>query len=222
MRSFLTFASLVALALALPQFEPEPTPPPGSLVPFKLVARNSYTPIDTKYFNAALSNLYINLPRNNALCARGENPDLAFFYLIGDGLYTWTTRNPIQQFWVDRSVTGGHIYSSLLYHSLLTCFQGQGKVGYLTQDHWIPPAAEFSGWAIDANGDLTFNGAGFIACPGSLDGPWSVWVDSGVAQPGGNQGCVAVSGRQQVDRLGLSCTYTVNGTLWEIERPIAK
>ncbi|KAH7303928.1 hypothetical protein B0I35DRAFT_154977 [Stachybotrys elegans] len=167
---------------------------------FRLVAENACSPIHNGYFNAALSNIYINLEQNDALCPSVNNPSTVIMSIIGDGLYFSSSRNPVQTVWVDRSAAG------------------QGKIGYLTQDHWIPPGAEFNGWSLDDSGSLTFDGASFIACPNGLNGAWTVWLNVGIAQPGGNVGCVPVLGREAVTYLPYaSCTYTVNGTLWEIE-----
>ncbi len=61
---------------------------------------------------------------------------------------------------------------------------------------------------IDKSGDLTLDGAGFIACPGSIDDSWSVWVSAGVEKPAGQEGCLGFSARAVEVKDPNSCSYT--------------
>jgi hypothetical protein len=185
----------MTLVLALAQSDPGP----ADRLPFNAVAVNSCGPLHDAKLNAAQSNVYIDLSGNGALCPRGDNSDAAIFVIIGDRLSFHSTRNPTQEVWVDRSP------------------EGQGKMGYQTQDHWIPRTAEFSGWSVDADEILHFQGNLLMACPDALTGSWMVWLDFGVPQPGGNMGCIPFRARAAEAKPLISCTYTVNATLWEIE-----
>lgn len=80
----------------------------------------------------------------------------------------------------------------------------QGKTGY---SNAAPAGSEFLGWKL-SNVILTFKGKNLIACPNSIEGSWSVWVDVGVAQPGGNSGCVPFTAKPIVDQTPNKCTYT--------------
>ena len=85
---------------------------------------------------------------------------------------------------------------------------GQGKLGFTTGAQPTPRNAERDGFELDAFDDLTFNGAGFLACPNSIDGAYSVWVSAGVNNPAGNSDCVGISARaMEVDEPN-SCRYT--------------
>ncbi|KAI1419993.1 hypothetical protein F5Y12DRAFT_775061 [Xylaria sp. FL1777] len=163
--------------------------------PFGLMALRSASPIHFAQFDAALSSIFLNLPSQNATCDDGTKPvagDSATFTLSEDGgLYLYSTDAPFQQLFVDRSG------------------MGQGKLGYTTGAQPIPHYGERTTFAIDENGYLSFNGAGFIACPNSIDGAWSVWVDAGVSNPGGNSDCLGLSALA-VKAVGApnSCSYT--------------
>lgn len=85
---------------------------------------------------------------------------------------------------------------------------GQGNLGYTTGAQPPPRNGERTGWVLDEVGDLTLNGAGFIACPNSIDGAWSLWVSAGVNQPGGNEGCLSISARATEVKNPDSCVYT--------------
>ncbi|KAF3353832.1 hypothetical protein VdG1_04561 [Verticillium dahliae VDG1] len=115
----------------------------------------------------------------------------ATFYLNDDGgLYLYSTSATPQQLYADRSG------------------MGQGNLGYTTGAQPPPRNGERTGWVLDEVGDLTLNGAGFIACPNSIDGAWSLWVSAGVNQPGGNEGCLSISARATEVKNPDSCVYT--------------
>lgn len=55
---------------------------------------------------------------------------------------------------------------------------------------------------------LTFNGAGFLACPNSIENSWSVWVSAGVDQPAGNSNCTGIEVEAVALTDPVSCSYT--------------
>ncbi|KAI1825051.1 hypothetical protein F4861DRAFT_503787 [Xylaria intraflava] len=194
----LSLALSAGTALASP-FRPSSPATPASSIgpgdPFGVIMLRSGSDIHFQPWQAALSSIFAFLPSQNATCNDGTeptNPSYATFVLSRDGgLYLYTTHGPTQQLYADRSG------------------MGQGKFGYTTGDKHGPRYGERTKFSLDKNDDLTFNGAGFLACPNSIDGAWSIWVDVGNPHPGGNTDCLgfiarAVGARSPAD----SCTYT--------------
>ncbi|KAI1270865.1 hypothetical protein F5Y07DRAFT_384914 [Xylaria sp. FL0933] len=176
-----------------PTTSPSPTSTAvGPNEPFGLMALRSASPIHFARFGAALSSIFLNLPSQNATCADPAAADYATFTLSEDGgLYLFSTSGPRQQLFVDRSG------------------MGQGKLGYTTGDQPGPHYGERTTFAVDETNHLSFNGAGFIACPNSIDGAWSVWVDSGFPNPGGNSDCLGLSALAvKITDSPNSCSYT--------------
>ncbi|KAH6651969.1 hypothetical protein BKA67DRAFT_343142 [Truncatella angustata] len=162
---------------------------------FGLMALRSASPVHFAQFDAALSSVFLNLPSQNATCDDGTQPttaDYATFTLSEDGeLYLYAASATPQQLYADRSG------------------MGQGKFGYTTGAQPAPRNGERTTFAIDQYGDLTLNGSGFIACPNSIDGAWSVWADAGVANPAGNSDCLGISVRAvEIAGTPNSCVYT--------------
>ncbi|KAI0403979.1 hypothetical protein F4802DRAFT_569259 [Xylaria palmicola] len=163
---------------------------------FGLMALRSASPIHFAQFGAAHNSIFLNLPAQNATCHEGDQPttaDYATFTLGEDGsLYLYAEEGvPRQQLFVDRSG------------------MGQGKLGYTTGDQSGPRNGERTAFAVDEYGDVSFNGAGFIACPNSIDGAWSVWVSAGVTNPGGNSDCLGLAARAvKIAGTPKSCEYT--------------
>lgn len=145
---------------------------------FGLVALRSGSPVHFASFSAANDGILLNLPSQNASCSINATND-ATFRLSDGALYLFTPTRITQQLYTDRSG------------------MGQGVLQYATAPNGYQPGrnSETTGWEIDEAGDLTFDGAGLIACPGSIDGAWSVWVSAGVINPGGNSGCLGISAR---------------------------
>ena len=91
---------------------------------------------------------------------------------------------------------------------------GQGKIGYVYENQDVPRNAETIGWKTTKSGDyeyLHFKGQTLLACPGARDGSYSVWLDTGVKNPGGNKGCLGLSAMTlPFDKPAdaPSCTYT--------------
>ncbi|EGY21456.1 hypothetical protein VD0002_g2909 [Verticillium dahliae] len=160
---------------------------------FNLLALRSASPVHFADVSAAQGSLFLNLPSQNATCdgSCGNSSGSATFYLNDDGgLYLYSTSATPQQLYADRSG------------------MGQGNLGYTTGAQPPPRNGERTGWVLDEVGDLTLNGAGFIACPNSIDGAWSLWVSAGVNQPGGNEGCLSISARATEVKNPDSCVYT--------------
>ncbi|KAI1311995.1 hypothetical protein F5Y03DRAFT_261855 [Xylaria venustula] len=206
----LSLAALVGAAMASP-CKPSTTTPsystspttsasPTSTViapnePFGVMSLRSASPIHFAQFDAALNSIFLYLPSQNATCDDGTKSttaDSATFSLSEDGsLYLYSTSNPPQQLFVDRSG------------------MGQGKLGYTTGAQPGPRNGERTSFAIDDYGYLSFNGAGFLACPNSIGGAWSVWVDVGIANPGGNSDCLGLGALAvKITDSPNSCTYT--------------
>jgi hypothetical protein len=158
---------------------------------FEVMALRSASPIHFAGLQASKSFLSLNLAKQGASCDK-KSDNHATFNLVGDELYLYKTDNPPQQLYVDRSG------------------MGQGVLGYTTGVQPIPKNGERKGWKVDKNGNLNFKGAGLIACPNSkkAGGSWSVWVDAGVANPGGNKNCLGFTARTIKIEHPISCEYT--------------
>ncbi|RDW68692.1 cell wall protein PhiA [Aspergillus mulundensis] len=172
-------ASLAAAASAAPS-TPET---------FGLVAIRSGDAVQYSGFNAAKGSLFAGLPKQNATC-EGTDDGFATFYIKDGGLYLYGT-DETQQFYVDRSG------------------MGQGKIGYTTGDSSSAPRnGELTGWSIDKNNHLVFDGSSPIACPNSIDGAYSIWASAGVANPAGNSDCVGIAARVEKSDSPVACTYS--------------
>ncbi|KZL82972.1 cell wall protein [Colletotrichum incanum] len=165
-----------------------PAAPPAY---FQLMALRSASPVHFSRFQAAKSSVFLQLPSQNATCDDREADDAATFYLSDDGgLYLYAASATPQQLYADRSG------------------MGQGKFGYTTGAQPAPRNGERTGFTIDQYGDLTLEGAGFLACPNSIEGSWAIWVSAGIANPAGNTDCLGVSVRAVEVTKPNSCTYT--------------
>ncbi|KAF6822810.1 cell wall protein [Colletotrichum plurivorum] len=192
--------SLATVASALPTFTAVTNGTTNGTAPslpadakFQLMALRSASPVHFSKFQAALSSVFLQLPSQNATCDDREAvaaSEAATFYLQDGGLYLYAASATPQQLYADRSG------------------MGQGKLGYTTGAQPAPRNAERTGWAVDSFGDLTLDGAGFLACPNSIEGSWSVWVSAGIAQPAGLEDCLGVSVRAVQVAEPNSCSYT--------------
>ncbi|KAJ4317221.1 hypothetical protein N0V84_007440 [Fusarium piperis] len=184
-KTLLALPVLSGLAAAAPAADAAKAPGP-----FQVLALRSGSDIHFATVNAAKSSLFLKLPNSSAACDSNSDSS-ATFSLTKDGeLYLYSTDNPPQQVFVDRSG------------------MGQGKIGYTTGAQLPPKNGELKGWSIDEDGNLSLKGAGLLACPNSAEGAWSVWVSTGVANPGGNEGCVEFSARTTEVEKPISRTYT--------------
>ncbi|KAJ0158533.1 Cell wall protein phiA [Colletotrichum tanaceti] len=152
------------------------------------------SPVHYSLFQAARGNIFLNLPNQNATCDNGQTivqEKAATFALNPDGgLYLYRRSPSPQQIYADLSG------------------MGQGKLGYTIGAQPPPRNAEETGWAVGQDGQLTLRGFGFIACPGAIENSWSVWMDTGRPNPGGNAGCVGVPISLSEVKEPSSCDYT--------------
>ncbi|KAI8674460.1 hypothetical protein NCS57_00343700 [Fusarium keratoplasticum] len=184
-KALLALPVLSGLAAAAPAADAAKTPGP-----FQVLALRSASDIHFATVNAAKSSLFLHLPNSNATCD-SKSDGAATFSLTKDGeLYLYSTDNPPQQVFADRSG------------------MGQGKLGYITGAQPPPKNGELKGWVIDKDGNLSLDGASLLACPNSIEGAWSIWVSAGVANPAGNEGCLGFSARTTEVEKPNSCTYT--------------
>lgn len=82
-----------------------------------------------------------------------------------------------------------------------------GKIGYVTGAEQLGKNWETKGWALNQNNELLFDGTGIQACPGSIDGSWSIWLQ-GVEKPGYHENCTGVTGVAMKADNPISCVYT--------------
>ncbi|KAH7148258.1 hypothetical protein EDB81DRAFT_882694 [Dactylonectria macrodidyma] len=155
---------------------------------FEVMALRSASPIHFSILQAADNGFYTHLPNQGAKC-HTKSDNAVTFKLVGDQLYLYKSSGTAQKVWVDRSG------------------MGQGIMGYNTGTS-KPKNGEFKGWKVDKNGALSFKGQGLIACPGAPHDSWSIWVDAGVSNPGGNKGCLGFSARTLKIKKPNSCKYT--------------
>lgn len=87
---------------------------------------------------------------------------------------------------------------------------GQGILQYFNRNGTNTPGGrlELKGWAVDETDNLTFNGAGLLACPSTADDSWTVWVSAGVDKPHGQEGCVGFTARTVTNADPVRCTYS--------------
>ncbi|KUI63317.1 hypothetical protein VM1G_11039 [Cytospora mali] len=164
----------------------------GDNEPFGLMALRSGSAIHFSSFSASQNGIQIGLDSQGASCDSTDSND-ATFYLSNGALYLLTPSNITQELYTDRSG------------------MGQGVLQYSTTPGGYQAGrnSETTGWVIDAAGDLTFDGADFIACPNSIDDAWSAWISAGVSQPGGSTGCVGVVARTvKAVQTPAVCTYS--------------
>ncbi|KAI2605329.1 cell wall protein PhiA [Hypoxylon fragiforme] len=139
---------------------------------------------------AALSSLFVNLPAQNATCDVGHDATATFF-LKDDGLFLFAKSATPQQLYADRSG------------------MGQGKFGYTTGAQPTPKNGERTPFTLGYDNQLQLKGSDkFIACPNSVQGAWSIWASSGVANPAGNSGCKETTLKASVVANPNGCIYS--------------
>lgn len=163
----------------------------GDNEPFSLLSIRSGSSLQYASFSAAQNSLLISLPDQGATCDSAD-PNYATFYLSQGALYLSTPSNVTQELYTDRSG------------------MGQGVLQYSTTPGGYQAGrnSETTGWVIDEAGDLTFDGSSFVACPDSIDGSWSVWLSTGVANPAGNVNCTGIGARTVASASPDVCTYS--------------
>ncbi|KAI1637944.1 cell wall protein PhiA [Biscogniauxia mediterranea] len=190
-----TVASLIALAAsgasALPHVARQDGAKVGVATPFTIQATFSGPEMQFPYFYANNGEFTLNNLHSSATCTNpARSSSAATFTIDAEGnMYLYATQPPVQQTWVDRSG------------------MGQGNIGYTSAGLQGPKNGERTGWAIDDSNNLTFNGVGFIGCPKD-DGSWRIWVNAGVDQPAGNQGCVPVGAIATAAAEPNDCHYS--------------
>ncbi|KAL3476713.1 hypothetical protein BJX99DRAFT_258262 [Aspergillus californicus] len=162
--------------------------PSANLDTFSVVAIRSGDAVQYSGFNAALGSLFAGLPSQNATCD-GTDDGFATFYIKNGALFLYGPES--QEFYVDRSG------------------MGQGNIGYTTGDASSGPRnGERTGWVINEQNHLQFDGSDPIACPNSIDGAYSIWASAGIANPAGNKDCVGIAARVEKSSDATSCTYS--------------
>jgi hypothetical protein len=188
-------ASTILAALAAAAGSTNAAPAPASAgakppVKFGIMSLRSASPIHFGQVSAAQSNLFINLPHQHAVC-KGAAQEGATFYIKDGELFLYTPGGkPAQKVYVDRSG------------------MGQGNLGYLTGNEGLPRYGETKGWKKDESNFLSFNGAGLLACPNSIDNAWNIWVSVGIAKPAGQEGCLGFTPMAVPLDKPVACSYT--------------
>lgn len=95
----------VGLASALPQATDTATTPVATPSAFTILTLRSASDIHFNQFNAALSSVFLQLPKSNASCD-ATSDGAATFYLNDGGLFLYSNSNPPQQLYADRSGMG--------------------------------------------------------------------------------------------------------------------
>lgn len=87
---------------------------PTTSTAFTLTASQADSPVDSLIFSAANSNLYLNLPEQNATCQHPVEGEGATFYIRDEGLYLHATKAAPQMIYADRSGMGMSKYHTTL------------------------------------------------------------------------------------------------------------
>ncbi|KAF4976034.1 hypothetical protein FZEAL_7252 [Fusarium zealandicum] len=164
---------------------------PQKSTTFEAIALRSASKIHHEPLQAVKNHLALNVAKQGASCdAKSDNN--AVFNLVGDELFLFRRSATPQQLYVDRSG------------------MGQGVIGYTTGAQSPPRNSERKGWKIDKDGNLTFDGDDFLACPDSkkAGGSWRVWANVGIRSPADSKNCQRFSARVLKDTKPNSCEYT--------------
>lgn len=187
--NILSLIAFLGLASAAPHMQPRSTI--GEYEYFGLTAIRSGSAVHLSPFQAYNSGILAGSAAQNASCDSPSN--IAAFYLADDGsMNLYSTDAPFQTTFVDASG------------------MGQGVFQYTTGAQPMSTNGQRGNFTLDENNDLTFNGAGFLACPYLADS-WSIWVDTGNANPAGNTDCVGIVARATKLDNAVSCQYTSSG-----------
>ncbi|KAF4304321.1 hypothetical protein GTA08_BOTSDO08120 [Botryosphaeria dothidea] len=177
----------------IPNPIPNPNPPAAATNrTFGIMALRSASPIHFLSVVATQSGLQLG-KKQDAACDKPS--DYATFLLDNSTAKLFLYDGPkssYQQLYTDRSG------------------MGQGVLQYTrTRDQTLNPnRIETTGFVVPKDSpDLQFKDVGFLACPGTGD-IWSVWLDAGVANPGGITGCLGFSARAVDTTDPVACVYT--------------
>lgn len=185
--NILALSAILGLTTAAPSIQPrEDLFANGDA--FGLTALRSGSAVHFAPFQAYQSSILAGTADQGASCFPATNT--ATFTLNDAGeLSLYSTDAPYQTTYVDASG------------------MGQGVFQYTTGAQPMGKNGQRSNFTLDAYGDLTFNGKGFLACP-YLDDSWTIWVDAGVSNPAGNVNCTGIAVRATVIDEPVSCLYT--------------
>ncbi|KAI1841419.1 hypothetical protein JX265_001513 [Neoarthrinium moseri] len=139
-------------------------------------------------WSAASGGIFNLLPEQKVSCDPGADESYATFTIVDGALNLYSNQNPPQQLYVDRSG------------------MGMGKIGYTTGAEPAPRSGERTGWAVTGT-ELTFDGSGFVACPGYEGGAWEIWLGGVSDHPGWNYNCTGVGARVVPISEPVSCLY---------------
>lgn len=184
--NILSLIAFLGVASATPCVQPRSTI--AAYEGFGLTALRSGSAVHLQPFQAYNNSIMAGSAAQGASC--GSPSNVAAFYLGEDGsMSLYSSDFPGQTTFVD--VSG----------------MGQGVFQYTTGAQPMSRNGQRNNFTLDANNDLTFNGAGFRACP-YLANSWSIWVDAGVSNPGGNTNCTGIVVRATKLDDPVSCLYT--------------
>lgn len=195
---FLTVAALATSVAAIPTWRTRYSNRTiTDNTPFALLAIRSGNELQYSPFSASQGSLVLNDPSaKDAVCATTTTSGAATFYLSNGALYLYTPANITQELYTDRSG------------------MGQGMLQYSTTPGGSLPGrnSETTGWMFDAVNDIVFSSnSSFVACPAALNatsGPYSVWLNTGVTNPGSNLNCVGIAARAVPVAKRNACTYS--------------
>ncbi|KAH8725255.1 hypothetical protein GQ44DRAFT_707409 [Phaeosphaeriaceae sp. PMI808] len=177
----LTAAAVATTASAIPT-------PPAKGHYFNVITAHYGSPIQDYPFQAAHNSLMVHASSQNATCDKDPS-NRATFYIEDEVLYLYARSATPQTVFVDRS------------------WMGNGLVGYVTGAQPIGAKQETKGWAISENKELQFKGQGLQACPGGIDGSWSIWLQ-GSEEPGWNKNCEKIGNWVRLHEEPIGCFYT--------------
>ncbi|POS74869.1 cell wall protein PhiA [Diaporthe helianthi] len=189
-------AALAATAGATPNMQVRQTGnfPGNNTVPdntpFTILSIRTESELQYASLSASQDGLFLLAQEQGATCPNGEQQNSATFFLSKGELNLYTPSGVTQKFYTDRTIMGDGI---LQYRTSPGGRETQGS--------------ESRGWGFDEYGNLDFIGASLVACPSS-NGAYSVWVWTGVANPGGNADCVGVNFRATIINDPVPCTYS--------------
>ncbi|KAF2714114.1 cell wall protein PhiA [Pleomassaria siparia CBS 279.74] len=155
---------------------------------FGLITIHSGSAVQNSGVQAARSSLLVNAKSQNASCDAETNT--ATFVIKDQELLLYAASATPQTIFVDRSG------------------MGQGQVGYVTGAEPLGKNFETKGWAQNSTTGLVFDGHSLVACPGSIDGAWSLWLSGVTANPAGNQNCTGVKLQVVPTSQPIGCLYT--------------
>jgi hypothetical protein len=159
----------------------------GTVSTFGLITIHSGSEVQNAGVQASRASLLVNAKSQNASCDVETN--FATFYIKDEELHLYAASATPQTVFVDRSG------------------MGMGKIGYVTGAEPLGRYFETKGWTQNATTGLVFDGTSLQACPGSIDGSWSLWL-AGVAEPAYNKNCIGVKMHVVETAEPISCVYT--------------